>query len=164
MREDRLSTVAEYSTEVTHGTVRIFLAIEDVPPSELTTIVLGVELHPFANAQGLGDQAREHVRNEDDGVFPRSVQVGSVELILEALAGITKIIRNLDERIDACERTTRPAVTGSKRINQVMEVAVAALYAEGGKQFANPIAPAEVLTDIRIGSDQGIAAFGRHNR
>lgn len=164
MGEDGLATVAEYSPEVAYCAIWIFFAIEDVPPSELTTIVLRVELHSITDAQGLGNQAREHVGNEDDGIFPRSVQVIRVELILEALAGVTKIIRNLDEWVHTNERIVRDRVARSKRINQVMEVAVAALHTKRSKQFANPIAPAEVLTDIRVSANQGITGFGRHNR
>ena len=153
MGEDGLATVAEYSPEVTQGSVRIIAAIEDVPPSELTTIVLCVELHPITDAQGLGNQAREHIGNKDDGIFPRSVQVFRVKLILEALAGVTKIVCNLDEGVHTNERIACDLVARSKRINQVMEVAVAALHTKGSKQFANPIAPTEVLTDIRVSAN-----------
>ena len=68
MREDRLSTVAEHSTEESERTVGVVGAIGDVPPSELSTIVLGIELHSVSDAQGLGNQAGEHLGDEDDEI------------------------------------------------------------------------------------------------
>jgi len=165
VREDGFRAVTENGAEEPEGPVRIVIAIEDVPPSELTTIVLSVELHAVRNAQGLGNQAGEHFGNEDDGIFVGGSEVVRIQFILESLtARVGALVGRADKRINPSPNVANQVIAGSKRIDQVMEVAVAALYAEGCEEFADSFAPAEVLTDIRISANQGITGFGRHNR
>jgi hypothetical protein len=88
VREDGFSAIAINGPKISQSSVWVIYAIQDVPPGELATIVLSVELHSTTNAQGLGDQAREHFRNKDNGIFVRGSEVVGIKFILKSLGFI----------------------------------------------------------------------------
>lgn len=152
VREDGLASVGKNAAEETNRRIRVGLAIRDVPPCELAAIILRRELHVRTHAEGLRHKAGEHRRAEHDRIFVFSGQVVRVEVITHTTSGTVRsagVRANPNPRA----RTSVVVVAGEERINQVEVVPVGPLHTQGGKQLINPIAPAEVLSDISVRAD-----------
>lgn len=163
IREDRLAAAGKNAAEETDRSVRIRLTIRNVLPGELAAIILRCELHGTKAAEGLGNQAGEHRRAEDYGIFVRGSEVGRVEVVAHATqAGVgLSVSRSPNIRTDPDPIRPVVVVTREERINQVEVVPVGPLHAKRSEQLIDPIAPTEVLADIGVGADQGVAGFHR---